>query len=483
MNYQEDLKAFVDGELEPAHMDQVRAALETDPALKQEFQQLQALTMSLAVSPQFVTPIGMEETLAALRQRQKKPRFASWQFVLKGGFACATLLVVAIVWQTMNQSSMMAKNTPAASADSKFSSSYSDSGAKSASPIQEQTKAPPQDFVGGFQKPVNDGALPKSDHREVSVSKSRLSNNSKPKVAAPTMRSEIPSIVLSPDTHNAEFGLEVNSETVALVFDSPDFGEKQVRSVIQKYAIEPPPTTSSSSTLSSNSIKTVVIEVPESEADQTIAALRKLTDSPPSHEAGGMGGGGKGPSGSGGGGFGGAGGGGQSGGLSGNAADTVALGSSSRAFGGNAGSSKGVPPGKNGENRVVTATTKAIPQTLSKPVAIDGAPSYRRKVDDLKSKDATSIKSDKAKLVPSELSAKKSSANGTIQANRNANSNIAGGKRTQESDSASNGKRGAFMANPTAPGRISDVRSRKPAVRRIIIVISGKSKSDPVPVP
>jgi hypothetical protein len=70
MSIREDLKAYVDGELDAARAAEVRAALESDPQLREEAEQLKLLSQEIrqfAAEPQV---FGLERTLLALRPRR-----------------------------------------------------------------------------------------------------------------------------------------------------------------------------------------------------------------------------------------------------------------------------------------------------------------------------------------------------------------------------------------------------------------------------
>jgi hypothetical protein len=70
MSIREDLKAYIDGELDATRAAEVRAALESDPQLREEADQLKLLSQEIrqfAAEPQV---FGLERTLHALRPRR-----------------------------------------------------------------------------------------------------------------------------------------------------------------------------------------------------------------------------------------------------------------------------------------------------------------------------------------------------------------------------------------------------------------------------
>ena len=86
----DDLKAYVDGELPPDAAERLRAALERDPALAHEADALRRLSLSLRRLPE-PEPVGQAATLAALGRR-REPIFRGWGLALAG---CAAVALVA----------------------------------------------------------------------------------------------------------------------------------------------------------------------------------------------------------------------------------------------------------------------------------------------------------------------------------------------------------------------------------------------------
>ena len=86
----DDLKAYVDGELPPDAAERLRRRLEGDPDLLRETEAMRDLSASLKSLPQ-VRPLGRETALAAINRR--RPSLAlSWGFALS---ACTAVVVVA----------------------------------------------------------------------------------------------------------------------------------------------------------------------------------------------------------------------------------------------------------------------------------------------------------------------------------------------------------------------------------------------------
>lgn len=91
----DDLKAYVDGELPPDAADRLRAALEADPDLADELAEFRSLSRALNALPE-PEVVGMATTLAAL-QKGREPLFRNWSLALAG---CAAVLAAAAFFAT-----------------------------------------------------------------------------------------------------------------------------------------------------------------------------------------------------------------------------------------------------------------------------------------------------------------------------------------------------------------------------------------------
>jgi len=90
----DDLKAYIDGELPPDAAERLREALSQDPAMAQQAEVFRRLSSSLRALPE-PEPVGQAATLAAL-SAPRTPLLRNWGFSLA---ACAAVLCVA-VWAT-----------------------------------------------------------------------------------------------------------------------------------------------------------------------------------------------------------------------------------------------------------------------------------------------------------------------------------------------------------------------------------------------
>ena len=94
MSIREDLKAYLDGELSPQRAEEVRAAIESDPELKKEVEALRAISNTFRLVAPASQPVGLDQTLEALRKAQPVKRNTGrplWGWALAG----ATVLAVA----------------------------------------------------------------------------------------------------------------------------------------------------------------------------------------------------------------------------------------------------------------------------------------------------------------------------------------------------------------------------------------------------
>jgi hypothetical protein len=99
MSIRDDLKAFVDGELTPSREAEIRQAIENDPALQAEVVELRQMSRALrafAVAPE---PVGMESTLLALAQheRRTRPWYMGRRFTVGVGLAASVVLAIAML--------------------------------------------------------------------------------------------------------------------------------------------------------------------------------------------------------------------------------------------------------------------------------------------------------------------------------------------------------------------------------------------------
>jgi len=101
----DDLKAYVDGELSPVQMAAIRDAIDGDPVLAQEVEQISNLTHTIRASVPMPEIRGLDETLSALRKSRNPMRSFGWPIAIVG--ACGVLF--AIVFPVFSQAKSAAK--------------------------------------------------------------------------------------------------------------------------------------------------------------------------------------------------------------------------------------------------------------------------------------------------------------------------------------------------------------------------------------
>ena len=120
MSLHDDLKAYLDGELDSVRADEVKTALDRDPSLRREFVELTALSREIREQAPVITPYGLEQTLSALgrQSRSQQLRVAYWLWT--GGFAVASVLLIAIIFPVFSQAKSAAKRMGGSMVASEF---------------------------------------------------------------------------------------------------------------------------------------------------------------------------------------------------------------------------------------------------------------------------------------------------------------------------------------------------------------------------
>ena len=134
----DDLSALIDGALDPDRQPEVEAALDTDPALRAEYDRLSGIDALYAALPREAVPEGFaqsvrdaiarRENIAAAEPTQRPVKLrmftqATRRSVFWPVAAAATLLVGFFLWSTVNRANQantlltVAKSVPAKAAD------------------------------------------------------------------------------------------------------------------------------------------------------------------------------------------------------------------------------------------------------------------------------------------------------------------------------------------------------------------------------
>lgn len=101
MSIRDDLKAYLDGELDAARAEEVRAALESDEALREEAQFMEHLSEEFRRLRDVPEVLGLERTLAAMQPRT--PFFARWSLAFGMATAAAAVLLAALFIPMLNR--------------------------------------------------------------------------------------------------------------------------------------------------------------------------------------------------------------------------------------------------------------------------------------------------------------------------------------------------------------------------------------------
>lgn len=146
----EDLKAFVDGELTPERMNEVRLAIEADPALQQEVEYMRLLGMEirrLAAEPEVV---GKEAAVSKFRRAALpwwNPATLTGRFAYAGALFLVLAGTSAILFPVFAQSKSASKRLAGADV------------AMSKMPLEERAASPSSDANLRIQRPM-DGSVP-----------------------------------------------------------------------------------------------------------------------------------------------------------------------------------------------------------------------------------------------------------------------------------------------------------------------------------
>ena len=92
MNFREDIKAYIDGELTEARAAEVRSAIDADPALREEYEFMKGLSSQIQSSAKSAPVLGYEKVKAAVAgKRRFKVRW------VEGLVAAAAVTILGVV--------------------------------------------------------------------------------------------------------------------------------------------------------------------------------------------------------------------------------------------------------------------------------------------------------------------------------------------------------------------------------------------------
>jgi len=312
MSMREDLKAFLDGELDRTRSDEVKAALERDPNLRKEAEQLQAVSSAIRSHAAEIAPEGIERTLAALAKSKPRSRFVMpWGWAVAGALSTAVALIAllqllpksendsaapASVAMADKQGLFLDEKAPAVAKGQDKNSSANQ--AKALAPVQPPTAprarvaaASPRAKTPGtsaaargkivtrVHTPVDGLVASRKDELKTTVT---LSSAAKP--IAGLKKTPTNLVVMAPMAEPAG--------TVVLTFATKEFGRKQVLDAVGKYAVADAPSVVGGAQrfaaggfgggrAAGDEEKPITVDLPEDQADKILADLKKLPSEPP----------------------------------------------------------------------------------------------------------------------------------------------------------------------------------------------------------
>lgn len=284
MSVRDDLKAYLDGELPPTRMAEVREAIERDPALAREARELADLSVSIkAVAPQ-PAATGLDQTLAALQRRSTRSR--GWWILVPAGLTA--VLIVAIVAPTFSQAKFAAKRSGywkeavSAAAPSYAAAAEVAEPAKSELALRDRAKMRSQAEDASTEKAaVRTGAPVKKKARVKPASGTRPGSERSVSGLEPSVNPLLGGLVRSSSDPNAALmapnavaAAKEANDVVVIEVDSIEEAERRIRELGS--AVEAPQSKNRATTSSITSERRFVLSVPAKEAENVRKTIRNL---------------------------------------------------------------------------------------------------------------------------------------------------------------------------------------------------------------
>ena len=301
MNLHEDLKAYLDGELDSIRTEEVRSALERDPALRRELAEIQSLQSDLKHHIAEIQPHGLEKTLAALDKAPKPSLQWRYRFAWASGLAVAAIALCVYLVPKNRFDEATAGEVTASARSTKSMATVAAPAAPSTgrvamnTPEEVRATAKAHPTVGGFMKEESkslakdvpgDAAKAKVQSYSLRVNKAQPQAHGKGVVTLPRSQANgfqaagegVAS--LSPPEVTAK-PAEMTVRIVALAFSSVEHGQQQVLDLVGKYRASKSDEQDTTVTASSMGAKNVItVDLPEDVAESLVDALKAL----PSHQ-------------------------------------------------------------------------------------------------------------------------------------------------------------------------------------------------------
>ena len=281
MNYSEDLKAYLDGELDLARSTEMERELASNADLRAELADLKKVGDSIKAMALQPEALGLEQTLAALNRKPSNRHSFTFPWLWGSGLATVAALVVVVVLWPGGDANVRAKataNGAVAMSDAKSadaSASAASSAQKLIAPLPKMTAMPspaPKVPLELGAKPV--GSVPRTKRG----AESPLVRKKETHATAPSDLSKFVADVHKVPVALSSVHAESAIQTVVVACNTLQEGQDKVRKIMDRYALTTTPTKLQlSMDANPHSAEFVEVEVP---ADQLDSIVSEAVSSP-----------------------------------------------------------------------------------------------------------------------------------------------------------------------------------------------------------
>lgn len=319
MSLRDDLKAYVDGELPPMRMAEIRDAIERDPELAAEVRELEAIGRTLRAEAWQPTAAGLDETLRSLQRKRSAPRWPWLAIPLTAGLA---LFMFNRPMPTQESPSMVVAVNQPSEARSSVAESFSvpkaseATAAAQSAPLENTARSAAKRAVDADfkRRPVDQGPAGVAE-RQPDANRRRAATPSSAKPAAASVKAPARVVGPEPNAPKPQEKIEAAPSTVptttALADEKPNLdsskltevvadknrvelefadleeGRRRIEETIAQYADREVAATMKESGARDSTARDgdarqarFVVRVPEAQAEQALAALRALALEP-----------------------------------------------------------------------------------------------------------------------------------------------------------------------------------------------------------
>jgi hypothetical protein len=293
VNYREDLKAFLDGELPEPRAQEIRLALARDADLAAESEALQQISQAIQGVPEPAAH-GLEQTLWALenQKRKPKPRPVPWFIGLGLAGACSLLMAINLLGRgQMEDAAGLAREsgaTIAASPDSAKASLREDEFVASTGKrprLDLEVKSPPEasaSATAGTRAPTT-GVREKITVSKVSPPKGKSSDSDRNRMssAGSATGSATGAAQNAPAVKHSDPAPPAASKAKNVADQEPEIVELRVASVdvattAIKHLAEESGSTMLTPEFTDPAKQTIELDVPKERAEELIKKLKEL---------------------------------------------------------------------------------------------------------------------------------------------------------------------------------------------------------------